>query len=56
MKMHRPKKKRHNGEVGTASGERFGGPTRGMWPNSDQDDRVGNPQEDETHQGNHATC
>lgn len=49
------KEKSHNGEVGTASGERFGGPTRGMLLNSDQDDRVGNHQEDETHQGNRAT-
>lgn len=49
------KEKGHNSEVGTASGEGFGGPTRGMLPHSDQDDSIGDHQKNETHQGNHAT-
>lgn len=49
------KEKGHNSEVGTASGEGFGGTTRRTLPHRDQDDGVGDDQENETHQGNHAT-
>lgn len=51
----RAKEKGDNREVGTASGEGFGGPAGGTLPNSDQDDGVGDHQEDEAHQGDHAT-
>lgn len=43
-----------NSEVGTTNGEGLGGPTRRILLNSDQDDGVDH-QEDEAHQGNHAT-
>lgn len=49
------KEKGYNGEVGTASGEGFGGPTGGTLSHGDQDDSVRDHQEDEAHQGNHAT-